>query len=125
MTIETKEVSESLCEEYCYFGWQFSQTVRRGGRGTHRNRAILVRNEDMLHYDEIRRLETEYMSLRSELKEYTRPDFSTYAVLFLLFIIPGILFSVYQSKKKSRIEEQNEEIKGKMDDIRRKAEALQ
>lgn len=112
-------------EEYCCFGWQFSQTVKRGGHGTHRNRAILVRNKDMLHYDEIRKLETEYMNLRSKLKQYERPDFSTYAILFLLFIVPGILFSVYQSNKKSRIEERNEEIEGKMDAIRREAKALQ
>lgn len=125
MTIETKEVSESVYQEYCYFGWQFSQMVRGGGRGAHRTHAILVQNKDMLHYDEMQKLETEYMNLRSKLKKYERPDFSTYVILFLLFILPGILFAVYQSGKKSRIEEHNEEIEGKMDAIRRKAETLQ
>lgn len=110
MTIETKEVRQEAYADYLKFGWQFSQTTKHRGRAY----AILVRNKDIPHYNEIKHLEDKYMRAKSQLVTYERPDSVEYGLLYLLFIIPGIIFTVYQNAKKKSIEENNASLRKTM-----------
>lgn len=110
MTIETKEVRQGEYPDYLKFGWQFSQTTKHRGRTC----AILIRNTDMPHYQEIKVCENKYMTAKSQLLTYERPDSVEYGLLYLLFIIPGIIFTMYQNAKKKDIEEHNARLRKTM-----------
>lgn len=82
------------------FGWQQTQTVsERHGRSTH-HYCILARETSMEHYDDLRKLENEYEAAKSQIKSYRSMEISTVLLLFLLFIVPGIIYVNYKKCQK-------------------------
>lgn len=113
MRIETKIVEKNM-EDYKKFGWEFAEeTSVKHGRAHHKG-YILTRDMDRPHYREILILETRYFNLKDKLETYEKPDGLAYFVLFLLFLVPGIIFATYQSRKESKIEDWNNKVKNQM-----------
>ena len=105
-------------DDYLDFGWEYTEDVRkRGGKGHHYNASVLSRDTSMPHYFEIVRLENEYFYLKGQLREYNPASPLVAIILFLLFIIPGIIYLAVKSNQKTRIAIHNSHIKRKMNDI--------
>lgn len=123
MDIETISIRGPI-DDYLIFGYQLSDDVRvRHGR-IHHTEHILVRDKNMKNYSLIRQLEASYFSLKRQLKTYKEIDKGTCLVLFLLFIIPGILYVVFKKEQKQSIDDYNQKIKAQMYRIESKAAEL-
>ncbi len=68
----------------------------------------------MENYNVLAVLETKYFYLKDEKKHYEPVDGGCCFILFLLFILPGILYLIIKSKQEERIEKYNYEIQQKM-----------
>lgn len=113
--IETKKIrlgynDDSLAqiEDAKSFGWQETDSLsERHGRHTSHYK-ILARETTMKNYNAIRRLEINYDEARSNIKYKADVDGLTALLLFLLFIIPGVLYLSYKSNKNKEIKENND-----------------
>ena len=119
--IETKEIGlygdqkqKDYINDLTAFGWQATQTAsRRSGRSSHTVQ-IMARETTMPHYNDYRRLEENYETAKGNKKYYNSMEGLTVLLLFLIFIIPGIIYVAYKSNQKANIEEHNHqcEIQG-------------
>ena len=116
MNIETKLVSDDI-NEYLRFGWEHTDDTKvRTGR-TLRLQHVLARDKDMENYRLIAALEAKYFMLKSQKKTYVPMDGGWGFVLFMLFVIPFILYAVIKHTQKKRIEEHNAKLQTQMNDI--------
>ena len=127
MNIETREVhwwspeeQKTLTEELKAFGWQYTQDTQHGRSLYH----IFARDMDMPNYKLIKALDDKYFSLKKQLKVYNKPDFSTYLLLFVLFIIPWVLFFTFKMMQKQAIADYNADIRKQMDSVVAEAKPL-
>ncbi|MCF0107417.1 MAG: hypothetical protein HUJ59_00165, partial [Bacilli bacterium] len=58
-----------------------------------------------------------YFSLKSQIKKREEVDVSTAFILFLILIIPGIIYLIYKSNKNAQIDERNQYLRGQMSKI--------
>lgn len=78
--IETKQIHLS--------GWQPTQeSTERHGRAT-RHYQIMDRETSMERYNELRKLESEYESSKSQIKSYSSMKFTTVLLFQVLFTLP-------------------------------------
>ena len=116
MNIETKIVHGDF-SDYLKFGWSHTEdkSVRHG---PHRSTAhILARDKDMPNYRLVAALDAKYFTLKPQLKTYVPADAFTAVVLFLLFILPFVIYLVYKSSQKKKIDENNATIQKQMNEI--------
>ncbi len=130
--IETKEVSlykypsddkyikkmHDNCQRYIQdliaFGWQPTQeTTKRQGR-IKRSYQIMARETSMPNYNEYRKLEYDYECTKRNLKAYKKMNFSTALLLFLIFIIPGVIYIIVKTRQKNSIDENNQQCYSRM-----------
>lgn len=78
----------------------------------------------MPNYDELVRLEEKYDAYENEKQKYEEMDLEVALVLYLLLLVPGIIYTVHKSKQKKEIEEYNNAIQQRMDKILEKSKAL-
>ena len=78
----------------------------------------------MPNYDELVRLEGKYDAYENEKQKYEEMDLEVALVLYLLLLVPGIIYTVHKSKQKKEITEYNNAIQQRMDKILEKAKAL-
>ena len=78
----------------------------------------------MPNYDEIVRLEGKYDAYENEKQKYEEMDLEVALVLYLLLLVPGIIYTVHKSKQKKEITEYNKALQQRMDKILEKAKAL-
>ena len=114
MNIETKVVTEDY-RDYLNFQWKHTGEEKFGR--LHRTKYILARDMDMPNYREYLVLEQKYFSLKSQIKKREEVDVSTAFILFLLLIIPGVIYLIYKSNKNAQIDEHNQYLKGQMSKI--------
>jgi len=70
------------------FGWQPTQeSTERHGRTTSHYQ-IMARETSMEHYNELRKLESEYESAKSQIKSYNSMEFTTVLLFLVLFTLP-------------------------------------
>ncbi len=74
----------------------------------------MTRETSMEHYDDLRKLENEYEAAKSQIKSYRSMETSTVLLLFLLFIVPGIIYVNYKKCQKMDIDKNNLDCKNKM-----------
>lgn len=113
MALETKLVREEVFE-YLNFGWVHTEdTSVRSGRSSHTEH-VLARDTNRPNYRLIVALERKYFALRSQLKTYQPMDGWLSVLLFLLFIVPFVLYLLIKQFQKTNIEEHNAEIRRQM-----------
>ena len=78
----------------------------------------------MPNYDELVRLEGKYDAYENEKQKYEEMDLEVALVLYLLLLVPGIIYIVHKSKQKKEITEYNKALEQRMDKILEKAKAL-
>ena len=104
-------------KEYTYFGWSFvNDTVIRHEK-SFATFHILVRDTCSDNYSELKKLETKYFDLKSSLRKKQKVDGLAVFFLFLLFIIPGIVYCIYSSINKRTIAAHNQKIQDQMTQI--------
>lgn len=125
MNAEKVEIKESEKEDYLPFGWKiidvYSKRVSRLGR---RTIIVLERDKDQKNYQELASLQNKYKNLQGQIETYQEMDELVTILLYLLFIIPGILYTVYKTNQKKEIITNNYIVRSQMDGIKKKAEAL-
>lgn len=84
----------------------------------------MERDKDMPNYDELVRLEGKYDAYENEKQKYEEMDLEVALVLYLLLLVPGIIYTVHKSKQKKEITEYNKALQQRMDKILEKAKAL-
>ena len=84
----------------------------------------MERDKDMSNYDELVRLEEKYDAYENEKQKYEEMDLEVALVLYLLLLVPGIIYTVHKSKQKKEITEYNKALQQRMDKILEKAKAL-
>lgn len=123
MSIETKEVRNSV-SIYEKFGWKVKEEKRVGHAKHHHTVYVLVRDDDMPHYDELVSLENKYFSLKSKIQTYD-PVAPVYVIItFIFFIFPLFIYLYIKHSQKKEIEEKNNQINKQMQDILLEAEKL-
>ncbi len=125
--IESLTVTKNV-DLYKKFGWEKTQSVQehvRRGRGHCTvTRYVLVRDKDMKNYSTIQQLENKYFKLYNQIKEYQPVNKDTAFLLYLLFIIPGIIYSVSKRNENEKIYNYNNQLKNKMKEIERQVASL-
>lgn len=117
MNIETKTVKGDI-SDYLKFGWKHTEdTSVRGSRGLHHTEHVLARDKDMNNYSALVALESKYFSYKRSLRQYEPMDGGIVFILFLLGIIPGLVYTIYKSKQFDSIETDNNYLKRKMNEI--------
>lgn len=120
MNIETTTVRRDM-EDYLKFGWKHTEDVRvRHGR-RHSTEYVLARDKDMPHYRLVEMLEKQYFALKAQKKSEVEIHWDVFFILFLLLIIPGILYLLDRKGKNQEIQQKNEQIQRKMNDIAKEA----
>lgn len=96
------------------FGWQPTQeSTERHGRITSHYQ-IMARETSMEHYNELRKLESEYELAKSQIKSYSSMKFTTALLLLLIFIVPGVIYIAYKTNQKNSINENNANCHSRM-----------
>ncbi len=116
MNLEEKEASEQAHSEMMQFGWTIKDVIKKPThRGRHRMVFIMVRDKDSANYQELSRLENEYLSYKHSIRQYQPMDEILTIVLYLFFLIPGILYTIYKCKQKGEITSCNNALHAKME----------
>lgn len=125
MDLEEKEFPKRIKDIKVSFGWKVKDFyTRRSGRVGHRTIFRMERDKDMPNYDELVRLEEKYDAYENEKQKYEEMDLEVALVLYLLLLVPGIIYTVHKSKQKKEITEYNKALQQRMDKILEKAKAL-
>ena len=104
---------QNYIQDMTAFGWQPTQeSTERHGRTTSHYQ-IMARETSMEHYNELRKLEIEYESAKSQIKSYNSMEFTTVLLLLLIFIIPGVIYSAYKTNQKNSINENNQNCRSR------------
>lgn len=119
MNIETKRVRRWV-SDYQRFGWEQSDTEGREGSGTY----ILVRNQDMPNYERIKTLEGEYFSLKRQKREYKPINVFLVAILFLLGIVPGVIYIICKIKQEKDFKAENTLLQKQMSKVLNEVDEL-
>lgn len=118
--------------EYENFGWKLVKTetnmhTHRSGRHHYTKRVtsyVLQRDTDMPNYKLIKAYEDKYFYIKSQYKYYKKADVDIAILLFLILIVPGIIYLSCKSLQKQRINEHNARITNEMKDILTKTKEL-
>ena len=134
MNIETREVRLGWSEKgerernlkvYESFGWKYTQDVRRGKSSYD----LLARDMDMPNYRLIKALDDKYFALKEQ-KKYYQPiyddplNFLMMFALLILFVFPLVIYLVFKSRQKARIQEHNANLEIQMEECLKEARAL-
>ena len=134
MNIETREVilgwtdkdeRERNLKVYESFGWKYTQDVRRGKSSYD----LLARDMDMPNYRLIKALDDKYFALEAQKKHYTPIyddplNFMMMFALLILFVFPLVIYLVFKSRQKARIQEHNANLEKQMEECLKEARAL-
>ncbi len=115
MNLETKEVSEKNHFEMMQFGWTIKDVIEKPAhRGRHISVFIMTRDKDSANYPKLAKLEQEYLSYKNSIRQYQPMNEVLTIVLYLAFLLPGILYTIYKTKEKSEITSRNNALRAKM-----------
>lgn len=131
MAKETLEVGGEV-ELYKNFGWVFveerhSTSHYRSGKSSrtrHVTHYILERDTDMPNYVMLKAYQEKYFYLKKSKKYYSGIDLEICVLLFLFFIIPGIIYIAIKNSNKNNVETYNNGVDKQMEYILKEAKAL-
>ena len=96
------------------FGWQPTQESTETHGRTTSHYQIMARETSMEHYNEFRKLESEYELAKSQIETYSSMEFTTVLLLLLIFIVPGVIYIAYKTNQKNSINENNAKCHSRM-----------
>lgn len=105
------------------FGWQDTQEVSCGSRSRH-TETILARDTNMPNYLEIKKLESEFNTCKSGLKKYEPADPLNCILFFCLLVFPLVIYLIYKSEQKEKIESNNLVLISRMNQLKTRAKEL-
>lgn len=123
MSIETKNVRRDV-EEHELFGWKFTSEAVITLHGRHHKTYVLSRDNKMVNYKQLEKLEKKYFDFKSKLKTYEPINKLWCFIAFLFFIIPGLIYIGFKRVQKNAIESHNNNIKQQMNEIAKQAKSL-
>lgn len=124
MNIETKMVRrEDDKNAYLKFGYELTGTERCGTRHKH-NEYVLARNKDMPSYRLIAAYEKKYFGLKAQLKERPSIDVEEAIILFLILIVPGIIYLIAKNIQISNVDRYNAPIRREMNEVLKEVKPL-
>ena len=112
------------------FGWQDTQEVRCGSRSHHTETILAtmkqeeVKINDLLNYLEIKKLESEFNTCKSGLKKYEPADPLNCILFFCLLVFPLVIYLIYKSEQKEKIESNNLVLISRMNQLKLRAKEL-
>lgn len=119
LTIKTTaDLFDETIKDKNYFGWQLDKNKsdkrvakkNNNGRFFKRRDLTFTRTKNIGYHDKLVELEKKYNELEGKKKEYTKGDPVNAFFLFLLAIVPGIIYVCYKSHKKKKIKKYNESL---------------
>lgn len=122
MNLEVKKMQEKEHSQMMQFGWALKDVIKENRGGHIRLTYIMTRDKDREHYDELVKLEQKYRTYKNSLKPYKPMDEGVTIILYLLFILPGVIYTIYKSKEKDEISAWNESLVAKMNKVVKEAE---
>lgn len=114
----TADLFDETIKDKSYFGWELDKNKsdkravkkNNNGRFIKRRDLTFVRTKNINYHDKLNEVEGKYNELESKKKFYTKADPVNAFFLFLLGIIPGIIYVCYKTHKKKKIKKYNEDI---------------
>lgn len=104
------------------FGWKVKEEVFEGSGKKKVSYCVLERDKNHHNYLTYVRLEKEYYKCKDNIKEYQGVNEIVAMLLFLLLIIPGVIYVSKKKKERIAIEENNKKMKAEMARIIQEAE---
>lgn len=101
-----------------YFGWEIEE------EDSDSNSVILIRYKDIPNYKELKELEKKYEFYRNSRSRYEDINVLLAILLFSLSILPGAIYLIYKAFERVSIDEENEELKIKMNETLNEAYEL-
>ena len=127
MNLETKIVDKNV-DLYKNFGWQLTDTkeerVRHGRIHRTEKKYILVREKNMKNYNIITQLESKYFKLNSQKQVYEPMKPVFVFLLFVCFIVPGIVYVAYKDQQHNKIYQYNKQLEEQKKKIVKQAQSL-
>ena len=125
MNIETTTVRGNY-DEYLKFGWKHTEDSRERSGKSHYTAHILARDKDMENYRLIETLEKKYFYLKSQIKTYSpiSDNWEMAVILFLLLVIPFVVYYIYKGKQKREINENNNRLRIEMHKVLEEVKTL-
>jgi len=118
--MEEKLVSKKDLEQIGtleHFGWV---KVLDSNQNT-KSKILLQRDQEMPYYNEIVKYEDAYQKLQVDLYPVYKLHMVLFVFLTLMLIVPGLVYKIVVNNHNARIEEHNNLIYEKMDEILEKA----
>ena len=109
--IETKQITSDkryLIEQYKAFGWEETGETPAASR-KEKSLINLARDTDMKHYKEVKVFEGTFESHLDRIQDDPEIDYFICILLFVLGIIPGVIYLYALKAKKARVEKENAE----------------
>lgn len=123
MNLEVKKMQEKEHSQMMQFGWAVKDVVKESGpHGHYRLVYVMTRDKDRENYDKLVKLEQKYRTYNNSMKTYKEMDEGLTIFLYLLLIIPGVVYTIYKAKEKNEIEAWNESLASKMNKLVKEAE---
>lgn len=127
MNLETMIVEKNV-DLYKNFGWELTETknerVRRGRIHKNITKYVLARNKDIKNYSTIKQLESKYFKLYDQKQVYKPMESGVVFLLFVCFIVPGIIYVCYKENQHNKIYQYNRKLEEQMRTIVKQAQSL-
>ncbi len=111
-----KKNNKELLGTYEHFGWKKQESDKISS-----SEILLVRDDNMPYFKEIKTLELKYEELQSEIIKPYKLIMPLFIFLALMLIIPGLVYKIVVNNHNARIEEPNNMVYEKMEEVLDKA----
>lgn len=92
------------------FGWSIIKGEAKRPLSIKYYNLVFQRKKDIPYHDRMVELEKMYFDNEAKREYYYKGDFLNYAALYLLLIIPGIIYTLIKAHSKKKINENNAEV---------------
>lgn len=92
------------------FGWTLKGNKKKHPRKAKTYKLTFTREKDIPYYDRINELEKNYFDEENNRKMFYQTDALNYILLYLLGLIPGLIYTIVKAKSHKKIKRHNEEI---------------
>lgn len=106
------------------FGWKNAEDFPDFPQEISNKAKYLARDKDMPNYELIAALEKKYYATKGKLLTYEPANPFIVIILFLLGLLPLIVYLVYKSSQKNECSDYNFKIRREMDSISQEASLL-
>ena len=99
------------------FGWKVKEEIEEGSGKKKNKYVVLTRDKNLRNYITLSNLEKRYYDAKNQIKPLPKINEIALMFLFLLLIIPGIIYVVKKKKDIKMVEDNNSKMKKEMASI--------